>query len=92
MFLREEVLHFIVVKSFRKMFKKYTSIWNLCQLLAVIFIAVTNIFILIVGQGTPFALCFISKSLIWVIVLGFLKGTNLHLSMVRVYELVKNES
>lgn len=82
MFIREEVLHAVLVKSFRKMLQKYTSsMWSFFQLLMIVFVSITNIFILTKGQSAPFELIFISKSLIWITLIGFLKGTNLHLSM-----------
>lgn len=80
-FVREEVLHYFLVKSIRKTLKRYKSFWNLARLITIILVLLTNIFIAVVGQSTPFWLMFFCKSLIWIILIGFIKGTNLKLSM-----------
>ena len=81
LFVREEVSHYFLVKSIRKVLKRYTSFWNLVRITAIISILVTNVFISTVGQATPNWLIFMSKTLSWLILIGFIKGTNLKLSL-----------
>ena len=81
LFLREDITHWLLVKSFRKALKRYKRIWHMLDLLTIIFVLATNATLLIAGVKTPYVLFGFTKALIWLRLFGFLKGINLYLTM-----------
>jgi len=82
LFLREEVAHVLLVRrSFRKTMRRYRSFWHLIDLLSIILVLSTNSILLVKGMDTPYEIFGITKVFIWLRLLGFLKGINLHLTM-----------
>lgn len=78
--VREEGSHYVLVRSCVKKFKSL-SIWDVIGIIAICLVLVTNVMMLVSRVDTPLVLFASTKLLIWIKLLGFLKGINLHLTM-----------
>ena len=80
LFLREDVTNFILLKSFRRIIKKYFSIWELVGIFSLIFVVATNTTYLVSQNKVPTLLYAMTKALVWCRFLRFLKVINVHLT------------